>query len=188
MTFEVELKFRVSDHEALRQRLSELGASPEPVESQADLYLAHPCRDFVQTDEAVRIRTIGSQSWLTYKGPALDSVVKSRQEIELPLGDETARQQWESVFQLLGFRPVLTVRKTRQPFSLEIDSRSFHVSLDDVAPLGRFVELELLTEQGDLSAAQAAVQSLAARLRLENIEPKTYRELLLELTSGAVPA
>ena len=44
-----------------------------------------PCRDFAQTDEALRIRTVGDTSFVTYKGPKLDATTKTRRELELPL-------------------------------------------------------------------------------------------------------
>src|SRR4051794_30357478 len=47
LSFEVEIKFRVADHDDLRRRLIAMGGVPGADVEQEDLYLAHPSRDFV---------------------------------------------------------------------------------------------------------------------------------------------
>lgn len=176
--FEVELKFRLGDASALQRKLCDLGAMSEPPQTQRDCYLAHPCRDFAATDEALRIRTVGEQSFLTYKGPATEAAVKTRREIELPLGGNP--DQFLDLFSRLGFRPILTVIKVRRPFRLAWEGRVFHVAIDEVPPLGTFAEIELLAESDEVSLAQAAVCQLATALRLDGVEEKTYLELVLD--------
>lgn len=175
---EVELKFRLADSTEIIRRLIELDARPAATQSQADLYLSHPCRDFHATDEALRIRTCGDDSVLTYKGPASRTGVKSRQEIEIPLGGD--RDRFLEVFHNLGFRSFLTVRKTRQPFELTWQGREFHIAMDDVPSVGRFLEIELLATPDELAAAEAAVRGLAQALGLDAVEEKTYLELVWE--------
>src|SRR3954464_1627785 len=85
MQFEVEQKHRVDDERSLLERLAERGVEIGPPVEQSDKYFAHPCRDFSQTDEALRIRTVGEQSFVTFKGPKIDTTTKTRREIELPL-------------------------------------------------------------------------------------------------------
>ena len=50
MTYEVEQKFEVSDHEAVQGKLSEYGAQWSPATIQVDRYFAHPAKDFGETD------------------------------------------------------------------------------------------------------------------------------------------
>src|SRR4051794_18008373 len=85
MRYEVEQKHRVLDETKLFERLAERGVEIGPPVKQADRYFAHPCRDFSQTDEALRIRTAGDKSYVTFKGPKLDKTTKTRHELELPL-------------------------------------------------------------------------------------------------------
>ena len=83
--YEVEQKFPVADPAALEARLVGLAARfREPVE-QVDRYFAHPCRDFVKTDEALRLRRVGDDVAATWKGPRIDSASKTRRELELGL-------------------------------------------------------------------------------------------------------
>ena len=114
MGFEVELKFRVADPVELGRRLAErTGAVVAPVD-HADIYFAHPSRDFAQTDEAFRIRVEGDENRITYKGAKRLGPTKTREEIEVPFaaGVET-RDDLQRVFDRLGFTVVATVRKRR---------------------------------------------------------------------------
>jgi len=180
MTYEVEQKFPVPDLAAVRRRLLELGDSfQEPVE-QADSYFAHPARDFGRTDEALRLRQIGDENLITYKGPKLDAQTKTRREIELPLAPGAAAlEQFAELLELLGFRRVLTVRKQREPGLLAWEGNSIHLALDQVRGLGTFVELEIVADDRALDQAKAAVLSLAVELGLGHSERKSYLEMLL---------
>lgn len=182
--YEVEMKFRGADHDDLARRLSELGARRgEPVE-QEDAYLAHPARDFRATNEALRLRREGTANKITYKGPKLGGPTKTREEIELPYaGGEASLDAMRRLFDRLGFRAVATVRKVRVPFQLGFEGRPVEVGLDNVDRLGHFAEVEAIAEgPDDLAAAQATVQSLAARLGLtpDAVEVRSYLRMLLE--------
>src|SRR5438128_1411424 len=114
MSFEVEVKYRSVDHAQLRRRLLERGATPKPQVVQEDVYLSHPSRDFAATHEALRLRRIGTENRITYKGPRREGPTKTREEIEIPFAEgEDAFRQLARLFEALGFRPVATIRKTR---------------------------------------------------------------------------
>ncbi len=54
--FEVELKFHVPNPDVTRRSIDALGATVASTCTHADTYFNHPCRDFRQTGEALRIR------------------------------------------------------------------------------------------------------------------------------------
>ncbi len=180
MAIEVEQKFRVTDLAALRARLAELGACQQHEIEQVDIYFAHPARDFAQTDEALRLRCVGVDNYITYKGPKLDAQTKSRREIEIPLGPGNATaQDAQNLVEALGFRSVREVRKTRTELSLPWQDYEVTVCLDRVAELGGFVELEIVTPQAGMAAAVESIGQLAVRLQLSGSERRSYLELLL---------
>lgn len=185
MTWEVELKFAADDRGDLTPDLLRLGAVPAGESEQVDLYFAHPCRDFVQTNEAFRLRSVDGRHCLTYKGPVVDRTTKTRQEIEIPCGaGATAGDQWRLLIEALGFRPVREVRKRRRRFELVREGRSFELCLDHIPPLGDFVEIETLAETAERDAARDLVWSLARELGLSAAEPRSYLELLLAHDRG----
>ena len=179
MAYEVEMKFPVHDRATLETRLAGLGAAIVAPQSEVDVYFAHPARDFAKTDEALRIRRKGSSNFVTYKGPKIDALTKTRREIDLPLppGEQTA-QAWTGLLEALGFVAVGEVHKSRRKAHVVWQGRSVEVSLDDVQGLGVYVELELIAKADHLDAARANILSLAEALGLEGSQRQSYLELL----------
>jgi len=180
--YEVELKFSVPDHAPIIAALAARGANPGTPVAQCDAYFNHPQRDFAQTDEAFRIRTVdGRRVAVTYKGPVVDTATKTRREIELEFaeGDETEARLNE-MLRLLSFRPARHVQKLRTPYHLVIDGRDFEVALDAVDDLGSFVEIETLASEADREGARDAICALAEAFGLSHPERRSYLRLLVE--------
>jgi adenylate cyclase, class 2 len=181
MMYEVENKFPVPDLAAVEQRLAVFGAQFGEAVEQVDHYFAHPARDFATTDEALRLRRIGDSNFVTYKGPKLDQATKTRQELELPLAAGPHRvAQYVQLLQALGFRSVAEVKKLRRSGSFVWQEWRVDATLDEVAGLGRFVELEIQVDADGLRSAQTSLLALAAELRLDHAERRSYLEMLLE--------
>ena len=181
---EVELKFAVVDAGPIVAGILACGAQPQPPLQQVDLYFNHPQRDFGQTDEALRVRRVGTQNVITYKGPVLDSQTKTRRELEIPLGEGIATaDQMGEMLRSLGFQPVREVHKQRTPYHLTWENRPFEFSVDEVEELGTYVEIETLADETQREPAKQAVLALAARLNLHAQERKSYLCLLLEKDS-----
>ena len=180
MLWEVEQKFPLSDAAAAKAKLAELGAPlTDPIE-QTDHYFNHPARDFSQTDEALRLRQVGEDNWITYKGPRIDAVTKTRRELELPLAPgRQMHQQYAALLTALGFRLVGTVRKRRRNASLNWEGHAVDVAVDEVADLGAFLEIEIAADDSQLESAKKSLESLSSRLGLGSSERRSYLELLL---------
>lgn len=186
MHYEVEQKFPLTGREPLVTRLSSLGAAFLPPIAQVDSYFAHPSRDFAQTDEALRIRRVGEANYVTYKGPKLDPLTKTRRELELPIaGGETGFEQFAELLLALGFRRVADVRKARTPGTLPWRQWQVELALDEVQEVGLYLELELSADESRLDEARAVLGELTRELGLETTERRSYLELLLRSQAGA---
>jgi adenylate cyclase class 2 len=184
MNYEVEQKFSVPDSSGVRHQLAALGAAAGETVEQVDCYFAHPARDFAATDEAFRLRRVGQENCLTYKGAKLDTSTKTRREIEVDLADGPgSAADAVELFESLGFRRVREVRKRRSHFTLRWQDQQTEIALDEVAGLGTFVELEIMAGDGELDRAREALAALAARLGLSNSERRSYLELLMSQES-----
>lgn len=190
MAFEVEQKFRDVDHGALRARLAGLCATQARIEEQEDTYFAHPARDFRESGEALRVRRIGSENRITYKGPKLPGLTKTREEIEI--GFDRGAEACSGLSTLLahlGFRPVAVVRKRREIHQVTTHGRALEVGLDLVESLGAFAEVEAIARgSDDVDEARIAVLAFAGRLGLEpsGVEPRSYLRMLLERGGGGI--
>jgi len=180
MMLEVEQKFFLDLPEVALARLEMLEVEWQPSIEQIDRYFNHPARDFGATDEALRLRSVNGQNWITYKGPKLDQTTKTRRELELPLADgEEWPHEYGELLVALGFREVREVRKTRRPGQLFHHGMPVEVAWDTISGLGQFLELELVVEDQFVAEAQAVLLDLAAELHLGNPERRSYLELLL---------
>ncbi|NJE31492.1 class IV adenylate cyclase, partial [Thermococcus sp. 18S1] len=113
-------------------------------EIHEDIYFNHPCRDFSKTDEALRVRIKRFnghfEASLTYKGPKLDKISKTRKEIEVNIDNVDT---YIKLLHALGFKEVLTVEKTREKYYIE---KGVTITLDEIEGLGKFVEIEKLAK------------------------------------------
>lgn len=173
---EVELKVEVKDSQRVERLLESLGARFEGQEQQLDIYYSAPHRDFKITDEALRLRRSFHSSrteecYLTYKGPKLDALSKSREELNVMI------EGWEeaqSLLQSLGFIEVGRVSKLRRGYRLT----DFVLSLDQVEGLGNFLEVETRAE-GSYDQILEQAFELLKKLGLDQHE--VIRESYLEL-------
>lgn len=168
--FEVEVKLRLRDRAALERVLRAAGAVAEPVEVQQDTFFAHPLRDFARSDEALRLRRVGSgpaaRLELTYKGPKQGGAAKARLEQSLALQEDPT-----ALLASLGFTPAARLAKTRAPYRLG----GVHVALDTLAGLGEFAEVEVVG--ADRHEAARRVEAALALLGLQH-EPRVTQSYL----------
>ncbi|MHA2379531.1 MAG: class IV adenylate cyclase [Candidatus Thorarchaeota archaeon] len=189
-TFEVEVKTPIGDLESIRNALERIGAQQLNSETQADAYYDHPCRAFQETDEALRLRSrlphpqepaVGVDESrplyeLTYKGPKVDPLSKTRIELSVGLFDISTVK---SLLVYLGFRHVADMVKKRVFYSLD----DFTLSLDEVEGVGDFLEIEQVVDsKGRIEPIREKMFVVLERLGLE---PKTstresYLEMFLE--------
>ncbi|TQQ79222.1 class IV adenylate cyclase [Halonotius terrestris] len=162
--YEVELKLR-ADHESLRDRLTDAGATKTGEYRQTDTYYNAPHREFADTDEALRIRrevpADGSEeAKLTYKGPLIEAESKTREEHETRVVDDDAAA---GILAGLGFEPAATVDKNREYYDLD----GYTIVLDDVTDLGTFVEIERETTEDEVEHVREKAIELLGRLGLD---------------------
>ena len=183
---EIEMKFPVADFRAVQASLTQWNARPDLPLDEADHYFNAPDRDFAKTDEALRIRCIGSKNRITYKGPRQPGPAKTRTEIEIPLADGAgAMATWERLLTHLGYRPVAVVRKQRTIFHFQRDSFDMQVCLDQVEKVGRFVEVEIVAPEEQKAQAEKVLLQIAKELGLGQSERRSYLEMFLERKKDA---
>jgi adenylate cyclase class 2 len=184
-TFEVELKFPIADADDMTLQLLARGAQPAGVVRQSDLYFQHPCRDFRETHEALRLRRTDDGVRITYKGPIIDSQTKTRREIELPVGRDVGDfDQLCELLKILGFEPVRGVAKVRARYDLTCEGRELERAVDAVDGLGTFLEIESMAQDHDRDAARDVILGLAAKLGLKESERRSYLQLLIQKEAG----
>ena len=84
MSFEVEVKYRLSGDSELAARLAEHGIESAPEVVYEDTYLEHPARKLARSNEAFRIRRAGDLFRVTHKGPRRRGPIKTRRRSNFP--------------------------------------------------------------------------------------------------------
>jgi len=162
--YEVELKIR-ANHDTVRERLDTLGAERLGAVTQVDTYYDAPHRDFAETDEALRIRREESDgesaTRVTYKGPLVEAASKTRQEVETGVADA---DRFDDILDALGFSPAAVVEKERERYAFD----GYTVTLDTVAGLGEFVEIE---REAPESAVESTREGAVSHLRDLGLDP-----------------
>ena len=194
--YEVEMKYRLGDPAAFEKRVFDLFAVRFGEErTEEDLYFQRVSLDFRETGEALRIRRIGEELAVTYKGPRRDPVVKTREEIELPLrfaGEAVPpaarREAWIRLLTRLGYEPFAEIAKTRRSAVFQCGGRRFTLTRESLPRLGEFTEIETLVgHPREIPAAQADLKAAAARLGLTDTVFASYLTLLLESRGEVFP-
>jgi len=168
---EIEVKAKLWSPDKVKEKLESLGGEYVTSRVQVDTYYNHPTRDFATTDEAIRLREQNGQVVLTYKGPKLDDLTKTREEVNVELTDMKSSA---IILEDLGFRKVRQVRKKRNYYTL----RGMKVMLDEVEGLGDYIEVEKPGEEYEPRELIDFLIELGVAEK--DVERQSYLELLMK--------
>jgi len=153
MPLEIEAKMKLTDSEALRQRLIAAGAKDLGQHLETNTLFDTPGTDLRRADSALRIRinhnlaTNETEFIVTFKGPRQPGPLKSRPETEFTVSDPKLAAQ---LFEALGYRESISFQKRRHSWKLA----DCKVELDEIPHLGHFVEIEGPSQEQVLSLRQ----------------------------------
>ncbi|UXD21492.1 adenylyl cyclase CyaB [Ignicoccus pacificus DSM 13166] len=174
---EFEIKLRIEDPQRIEETLLKLGGEFMGTRVEIDTYFNFDCnggccRNFAETDEAIRLRLRDSKCILTYKGPRISKEVKAREEIEVEVGDCNAITK---ILEKMCLKPVAQVKKKRRYWKLG----NATITIDYVEELGTFMEIEVVGE--DASEARSIIDDLRRRIAPSSeVVEETYLEMLLK--------
>jgi adenylate cyclase class 2 len=175
---EIELKFPAPAD--VFERIAAVQCVLQGSHLEQDHYYNAPDRDFAKTNEAFRIRVIDGKCAFTYKGPRQAGPAKTRREIELPIAGDLAVAN--SLVESLGYRPTAIVEKRRTVWTFSRGGFDLTISLDELAAIGTFVEVEIVTEEAMKTEAESVLMSVCKELKLQQPEPRSYLRMILETT------
>ncbi len=173
MAMEIEAKFRVASHDGVRERLRGMNAECCGVVIETNVILDRPDGSLRHAGCGLRVRSTRAAdgsvgvATLTFKGPRKPGPLKSREELEVTVGEGAMA---ERIMASCGFVTMLWYEKRRESWIVG----DCHVELDEPPHLGLFVEIE-----GPGEAAIAKVQT-ALGLGGEAHVRESYVRMLIE--------
>ncbi|RLI98359.1 MAG: class IV adenylate cyclase [Candidatus Aenigmatarchaeota archaeon] len=181
---EVEVKARISDPFAVREKLESMGSVFGDTVEHKDSYFkpkGFDSRPEGPGDFILRIRSKKSHGaknpashWLTYK--ALTEMLGVWVEHETPIGNP---EEAMNILEGSNFVHICTLNKKRTMGSCG----DFEVHIDDVEELGKFIEVAHdIDDDGEKEATQARILEFLRKLGIDDkdIERRGYGELMGE--------
>ena len=136
-TQEIEIKLAVKDARSARRRLREAGfAVSRPRVFETNTVFDKPELSLQASSRLLRIRQAGGVATITYKGVPEAGKYKSREELELQIGNAAAMM---AIVERLGYHRVFRYEKYRTEFQ---QPRRSGVAMLDETPVGVYLELE----------------------------------------------
>ncbi len=137
---EIELKFLDIDVQDIKNRLNKLGAKIKfdtVIESYS--FLAKGFDSWNSNKKLLRVRKINNQVTITYKDPAKESDMTSREEIECNVDNH---ENAILLLEKIGFKCDNVFKKHRIHYELE----DIHFELDTLDNIPTYLEIETTTE------------------------------------------
>lgn len=173
---EIEVKFRIDDKKAFIEKLDSLGVVLSDFKNQHDKIYMLKGKSFDDLEKGeciIRIRKEGRQQTTTIK-KYIDGI-KDRQEVECGITDADL---FEEYLKLLNFKLLVEVIKKRAIGQY----LGANITVDSVAGLGDFSEIEVISNDDDAAEAKERVEKIAVRLGFDifNQVKMPYDEMIYE--------
>lgn len=177
---EVEIKVSLSedDAEKVENQVFDQNFSHY---TESDTYFTAPVRDYMETNECLRIRERdGEPIELTYKGATTEEMDEEgqfwKEEVDIPIEDV---EDAKSLLNAVGCEELVTVVKERK--HAEIDDKE--ITLDYVEPVGYFLEIESTAyNQEGVEEAVEDNKSFLTNLGLDEVDvvDQPYRDIAMD--------
>jgi adenylate cyclase class 2 len=181
---EVEIRYALGDSSVddWHQRLARAGFTLHDMVNQHDTYFTSLHKDFIATEECLRIRDSGEAIVLTWKPPSTAEMQASpifwKEEVDLDVTtqSEIARRLLDA----LDFIEYVQVEKERRVYR----RGTVEAGLDLVTQVGLFIELEIKTP--DRLQGEQELLAVVSELALPNdcLSTTPYRDLVKAATAG----
>lgn len=177
---EIELKVFIGENiSSILDVIDSFNWTRNEEEYQEDIYYTSEHKDFIKTEECLRIRESKGRCELTWKPPTTGEMLEKKQfwKQEINIFFERQKEEAKGLLQNLGFIEYVTVRKKRIRY--DVDDKT-NVALDYISSLGWFIEIEtnLEEEQEGLNINEQIANSLSINLNQRINVP--YRDLVKE--------
>ena len=178
---EAELKARVHDPAALRDRLRHLAS--EEISLYRDTYYDRPGRDLTLEGRELRIRIMETsgvrRAVLTYKEPPADNASGSKPEHETKVADAAVVDQ---ILSALGLEHLVAFEKHCANYRFTAKGRDMLATMVTVPEIdGTFVELETLTDEAGLAGALGDVRAVLGELGIadDDLTTEQYTDAVM---------
>ena len=171
-SMEIETKFKTDNLGELKEKLINIGASFSEEVVQIDEWFMpeHKLNDVQRPgDWIIRIRDVNGEYSVTLKGLTDKTGVWIEHELKIDNPDEMRK-----IFETMKLKKFLVLKKKRICGKVE----GFEVCLDDVEGLGKYLEVEIISDDAD--DGKAKIDELRKKLGIDDdaVEHRGYVAIL----------
>jgi adenylate cyclase class 2 len=165
---EAELKARVADLDALKERLSRRATGENS--TYQDTYYDRPGCELTSEGRELRVRVVDTggvrRALITYKEPEVDTASASKPEHETEVADASVA---DIILRALGLEQLVSFEKHCVNYRFTAKGRNMLATVVTVPEVdGTFVELETLAAKPDLGTALADVRAVLRELGISD--------------------
>ena len=151
---EIEVKAKIEDFNIILTKLKTMGCKlSQPLYQEDKIFLSKDMEfsDIKKGTNVLRIRCEGDKVKFTLKKPQSNELDCIEREIEV-----SDSKQMEDIISYLGYKEVVQVNKIRR----KCQYKDYKICLDDVENLGKFIEIEKLSEDDALKIQEELIHFL----------------------------
>jgi len=171
MKIEVQIKAKVYDFERTKKKISEIAEFIDE-QNKVDYYFS---RDSKLDRKELRLRKKGNEKIVTFKMPFFEEGIEKSKEYKFNIDNAS---DFINLLENLGINVIAMKHKK----SLFYKYKDITIQLVSIPELGYFIEIEKKCNKEEEDKAEKEILELSEKLGIhsEQIEKKTYLELLIE--------
>ena len=147
---------------------------------EEDTYFSDKDLDFVKNRTCLRTRKTNEEFLeLTYKQKSTEETEKyGKKEVNISL-DVKDYDDIKFVIKQLGYIEYVSFKKNRATYTREFDGLIHNIMIDELEGIGKFIELEILSDSEDKEKMEKELQKFVEEFECQNLTPKElpYRDI-----------
>ena len=171
----------------IQEKIKQEGFKLVSEEVEEDTYFSDKELNFVKNRVCLRTRKINDDHLeLTYKPKSTEETEKfGKKEVNIELNVKDY-EDIKYIIKQLGYIEYVSFKKYRTTYSKNVNGIESNIMLDELKGIGKYIELEVLSEKEDRQKMLSELESLLDEFECSNLEEKKkpYRDIAKEFADN----
>ena len=171
----------------IQEKIEQEGFKLVSEEVEEDTYFSDKELNFVKNRVCLRTRKINDDHLeLTYKPKSTEETEKfGKKEVNIELNVKDY-EDVKYIIKQLGYIEYVSFKKYRTTYSKNVNGIESNIMLDELKGIGKYIELEVLSEKEDRQKMLSELESLLDEFECSNLEEKKkpYRDIAKEFADN----
>lgn len=178
---ELEKGFEIdSEYERILEKIKEKNFKFVSNIVEEDTYFSDKDLNFINNRTCLRTRKTNEEFLeLTYKQKSTEETEKyGKKEVNIALNVKDY-DDIKFVIKQLGYIEYVSFKKNRTTYTREFDGLIHNIMIDELEGIGKFIELEILSDSEDKEKMERELQKFVEEFECQDLKPKElpYRDI-----------